>query len=317
MRAEWHSGRKSGLPLRARGIHKSYGGVAALRGVDLEVAAGEIVALLGPNGAGKTTLISIIAGLLEADRGEVWIDHVEGRAGGASPLGLAPQEAGVYPTVSVRENLDFFGELAGLRGRELRDEVARVAVAFDLCGLLNRPAQSLSAGETRRLHTAMVVLGRPPLLLLDEPTAGMDVSARKMLLDVVEELAREGSAVCYSTHYLHEVEQLEADRVAILVEGTIAASGSLGELIRAHGGASVELHFAGEPPDLDLPGVPVQIGERVLRVSIEDSPARQAVGLLTRLGPAASALREIKLIQPSLESVFLTVTNGASPGVAS
>jgi ABC-2 type transport system ATP-binding protein len=298
--------------LRVEDVHKSYEDVRALAGVDLEVAAGEIVALLGPNGAGKTTLISIVAGLLRSDRGSVRIEgtDVAQRSHGASWLGLAPQETGIYPTVSVRDNLTFFGELVGLRRRELRSEIEKVAEAFDLVRLLERPAQSLSGGEARRLHTAMIVLGRPPLLLLDEPTTGVDVATRKMLLEVVEELARDGSAVCYSTHYLHEVEQLDADRVAILLDGKIAASGSMGDLIRAHGGASVELHFVDEPPALDLPGVLVQVEEHVLRISVEDSPATQAAGVLGRLGASASALREIKLIQPSLESVFLAITNG-------
>ena len=299
--------------LEVRGLCKSYGKTRALAGVDLDVAGGEIVALLGPNGAGKTTLVSIVAGLRRPDSGHVHINGVSvtarGRAG-ATRFGLAPQETGIYPTVTVRGNLHFFGELAGLRRQRLRGEVADVAAAFDLLTLLDRPAQSLSGGEARRLHTAMAVLRRPPLLLLDEPTTGVDVRTRNKLLRVVRSLAEDGSAICYSTHYLHEIEQLDAANVAILVEGKIVASGSISELVRAHGGASVELHFAGAPPDVDLDGMSVQIEENVLRVHTEDSPATRAAVLLGKLGQSATGLREVKLIQPSLESVFLTITSG-------
>jgi ABC-2 type transport system ATP-binding protein len=299
--------------LEVRGLCKSYGKTCALAGVDLDVAGGEIVALLGPNGAGKTTLVSIVAGLRKPDSGHVRVNGVSitarGRARSAR-FGLAPQETGIYPTVPVRGNLHFFGELAGLSRQRLRREVADVAEAFDLLDLLDRPAQSLSGGEARRLHTAMAVLHRPPLLLLDEPTTGVDVQTRNKLLQVVRSLAEDGSAVCYSTHYLHEIEQLDAANVAILVEGKIVASGSIEELVRAHGGASVELHFAGTPPKVDLAGMSVQVEENVLRVLTEDSPATRAAVLLGKLGQSAAGLREVKLIQPSLESVFLAITSG-------
>lgn len=299
--------------LHAQGLHKSYGEIRALAGVDLEVSGGEVVALLGPNGAGKTTLVSIVAGLRKPDSGSVHINGVSvttrSRAA-REQLGFAPQETGIYPTVTVRHNLDFFGELSGLRRRALRRRVIEVAEAFALTGFLDRPAKTLSGGEARRLHTAMAVLRRPPLLLLDEPTTGVDVQTRNRLLRVVESIAEEGSAVCYSTHYLHEVEQLDAANVAILVEGRVAASGSVGELVRAHGGASVELHFASAPPDVSFPGAPsVRVDKNVLRIPTDDSPAKRAAALLAGLGRAAVDLREVKLIQPSLESVFLTVTN--------
>ncbi len=302
-----------------RGLHKSYGSVRALRGIDLDLAAGEIVALLGPNGAGKTTLVSIASGLRRADSGSVHVNgiNVADRAHAAhAQIGLAPQKIGIYPTISVRGNLQFFGELGGLKGRSLRRRIDDVAAAFDLAGLLGRRGQQLSGGEARRLHTAMAVLCRPSLLLLDEPTAGVDVQTRERVLATVRSLAEAGSGVCYSTHYLQEVEQLGAVRVAILVDGRIAAAGTIGELIQAHGGASVELHFAGPPPRLDLPRGTVQVEGGVLRVHTEGSPAARAASLLAGLGRSTAALREVKLIQPNLESVFLAVTataRGARP----
>lgn len=303
--------------LKVRGVHKSYGPVKALNGVDLDVGRGEIVALLGPNGAGKSTLVSVVAGLRKPDRGGVWLNGIDA---GAHPdqarrqLGLAPQETGIYPTLSVLDNLRFFGELAGLRKRGLKHRIDEVAAAFSLGDLLDRRARHLSGGEKRRLHTATIVIHRPPLLLLDEVTVGVDVRTRNQLLDLVGSLADQGSAVVYSTHYLHEVEALGAQRVAILLEGQVAIAGSIPDLIGAFGGAFVELRFKRRPTGLDLPPGTVVVDENVLRVPAADSPAVTAADLVGRLDRSRDALREIKLLQPSLESVFLSVTAGAANG---
>lgn len=302
--------------LKARGIHKSYGEIKALDGVDLDVGRGEIVALLGPNGAGKSTLVSVVAGLRKADRGDVWLNGVDAAANpdlARRQLGLAPQETGIYPTLSVLDNLRFFGKLAGLSKRELERRVDEVAATFSLGELLDRRARYLSGGEKRRLHTAMVVLHRPPLLLLDEVTVGVDVQTRNQLLELVGSLAEQGSAVIYSTHYLHEIEALGAQRVAILLEGRVVAAGSIPDLIGAFGGSFVELSFEQRPIGLDLPPGTTVVTENVLRVPA-DSPAVTAADLVGRLDRSGATLREIKLLQPSLESVFLSVTAGAANG---
>ena len=297
--------------LGVKGVRKSYGIVQALSGVDLDVGRGEILALLGPNGAGKTTLVSIIAGLSRPDRGCVWVNGIEVTARpllARRQLGLVPQETGIYPTTSVRDNLYFFGRLAGLRRQRLRQRVTEVAELFTLTDLLERKGQSLSGGEARRLHTAVSVLSSPPLLLLDEPTAGVDVRTRNQLLRLIGSLAEEGSTVLYTTHYLHEIEQLDVSTVAILVGGRIAVSGSIPDLITTLGGASVELRFNGQPPELDLPNGTVRVGADSLRVPAVATPAVTAAGLLQRLDGVGSHLREIRLLQPSLESVFLAIT---------
>jgi ABC-2 type transport system ATP-binding protein len=297
--------------LKVRGVHKSYGPVKALNGIDLEVGRGEIVALLGPNGAGKSTLVSVIAGLLEPDRGNVWLNGIDA---GANPhsarrqLGLAPQETGIFPTLSVRDNLRFFGELVGLRRRDLSRRIDEVAAAFSLADLLERRAGNLSGGEARRLHTAAIVLHRPPLLLLDEVTAGVDVQTRNQLLELIGSLAAQGSAVTYSTHYLHEIETLGAHRVAILHEGRVVTDGSIPDLIDAFGAAFVELSFERDPAGT------VTVAENVLRIPADGSPAVTAADLVTRLDRSGAALREIKLLQPSLESVFLSITASAANG---
>jgi ABC-2 type transport system ATP-binding protein len=208
--------------LEVRGLTKTFGRMVALDGVNLEIQRGEICALLGQNGAGKTTLTSIVAGLRRPDSGNVLvggIDVVAKPKEASRLIGLVPQEVGVYPTLTVREGMRFFGELADLRGRTLSARIEEVAEALDLTDLLGRTAGRLSGGEKRRVHTAMALVHRPALLLLDEPTAGVDVQTRIRLLNAVRALATDfDTAVCYTTHYLAEVETLRAS-VAILDDG--------------------------------------------------------------------------------------------------
>lgn len=291
--------------LDVRGVHKRYGAVVALRGVDLQVAAGEIVGLVGPNGAGKTSLVSIVAGLRAPDQGTVTIDgHDLARAPHAARrrLGLAPQELGIYPTISVRNNLVLFGELAGLRRRALAQRIDEVAAALGLTDLLSRPGQALSGGQKRRLHTAMAMLHRPALLLLDEPTAGSDIDTREELLAMVRHMADDGAAICYSTHYLPEVESLRAS-VAVIDRGEVVARAALDDLLAAHAHPAVELVFDGPPPP-SLGGV--VDGDR-LRIDAPD-PAATAARTLAALGEEAARLRGIEIIRPTLESVYLSVT---------
>lgn len=294
--------------LKVEALHKSYDGEMALAGVDLEIGRGEVLALLGPNGAGKTTLVSIVAGLRHPDSGRVRVDGVEVFAEpdrARRRIGLAPQETGVYPVLSVSENLRFFGALGGLRGTALRRRIGEVADAFELASKLDRQARTLSGGEARRLHTAMSLMHKPPLLLLDEPTTGVDVRTRSRLLEVVRELAGEHSAICYSTHYLGEVEALNAS-VAILDQGRIVARDSLACLIATHGQSAVELQFEGPPPPQTRAGATVT-GSTV-RVATNGPPAQEAGSILARLGGASARVRAIDLVEPNLESVYLTLT---------
>ncbi len=300
-----------GPVLSVRDVHKSYGDTVALDGIDLDVAAGEIMCLLGPNGAGKTSLISIVAGLRRADAGTVTvagIDVARNPVDARRKLGLAPQELGVYAEQTVDENLRYFGELVGLRGVALRQEIADVADSFELTALVDRRARTLSGGEKRRLHAAMALLGRPPLLLLDEPTSGVDVATRAKILDTVRRLADHGCAICYSTHYLGEVEQLDAS-VTIIDRGRVIAEGSVGELIKQHGATALELTFDVET-DEALPrieGYRVEQDGALLRVYSEQ-PARDAPAVLVALGSDAARLESLTIVSPSLEAVFLALT---------
>jgi ABC-2 type transport system ATP-binding protein len=292
-----------------RGVHKAYGSVQALQGVDLEVARGEIVALVGPNGAGKTSLVSIVAGLRRPDRGEVTVgglDVTKHRQEVGRLLGLAPQELAIYPTIKVRDNLTLAGELAGLRGQALRARIDETAVSLGIDDLLDRSAGAMSGGQKRRLHTAMALVHRPPLLLLDEPTVGADIDSRAQLLDLVRRLAHvDGAAVCYSTHYLPEVEELGAS-VAILEQGRVVSRGSLPELLAAHARPAVELEFHGPAPHLAaFPGAVID-GNR-LRITADD-PAAAAADALAALGPDHPPLAGVEVLHPGLEAVYRAVT---------
>jgi ABC-2 type transport system ATP-binding protein len=295
--------------LEIHGLRKSYGEVEALAGVDLTIARGEILALLGPNGAGKSTLISLIAGLTAPDRGTIAID---GRDLQADPmrvkamLGVAPQDLGVYLQLTVAQNLDFFGHLVGLGRGALAARVGRIVEALDLAGLVDRRAEDLSGGEKRRLHTAMALLQDARLLLLDEPTAGVDIDTRARLLSFIRELADEGAAICYATHYLQEVETLGAS-VAILEHGQLVARGSLADLIAASAGAFVEIRLEWPlPAALAIDGR-VAGDETLLRIATAN-PADAVTHALAQLGDDAGLVRGIEIVQPSLESAYLALT---------
>ncbi len=285
---------------------KSYGDVVALRGVDLDVASGQVVSLLGKNGAGKSTLLSIVAGLVRPDAGSVEIDGLDAlrRPDAASRLiGIAPQETGIYPILTVQENLDFFGELAGLNRADRRRRVSEVAEQIGLGTLLERRAGSLSGGEARRLHTGCALLHKPKLLMLDEPTVGADVATRAQLIEAVKQLAAEGAAVIYTTHYLPEVEALEAD-VVIIDNGSILATGTQSQLVEAHSLQGLRIQIEGELPD-SLRGLhPVAVDPGFFRIERPISMTE----LLAVLGPDTDALLSVELLRPDLETVFLAVT---------
>jgi ABC-2 type transport system ATP-binding protein len=293
--------------LHIAGLRKAYGGEPALRGVDLDVAEGEIVALLGPNGAGKTTLVSIVAGLRKADDGVVEVAGVDALRRSREVrrlLGLAPQDTGIYPVVSVRNNLTLFGELSGLTRRDARRRADEVAEALAITDLLDKQAGRLSGGQKRRVHTAIAFMHRPRLLLLDEATTGADVETRAHILELVRRLAAQGSAVLYSTHYLAEVGSLTGASVAILDVGRVIARGGVAELVAAHAVPVLELTFHGEPPVLALPEV-VVVDPRRLRVPAPD-PAATLVAVLPDIPPGL--LESVEIVRPDLEAVYLALT---------
>jgi ABC-2 type transport system ATP-binding protein len=293
--------------LHVTDIHKAYGKTLALQGASLSVDAGSIVALLGRNGAGKSTLLSVVAGLTEADSGTVVVDGVDTiahprRACGL--VGIAPQATGVYPTLTVKQNLEFFGELAGLKRHDRVSRAIDVAEQLGLSSLLERKGMNLSGGEARRLHTGCALVHRPKVLMLDEPTVGADVATRAQLIDAVKLLANEGAAIVYTTHYLPEVEALDAS-IVIIDNGTVLTTGTQRELIDRYRVDGLQFKTVGQ---LD-PGVADKLNAQ--EISPRCYRVTQNISMQTLLGQLAEhsvIVESIETLKPDLESVFLTVT---------
>jgi ABC-2 type transport system ATP-binding protein len=217
--------------LRVQGLVRRFGNKEVLRGVDFAVAAGRICGLLGANGAGKSTVINIIVGLLTPDAGVVTIAAEPSARGRRQRLGHAPQEIALYPALSCEENVRFFGRLYGLRGVDLQRRVERVLERTGLAVCRRERTASLSGGWKRRLNLAVALVHEPAVLLLDEPTAGLDVEARAWVWQLLRDLAEQGCALLLTTHLLDEAETL-CHHVAILAGGRVAAQGTLEDLRR-------------------------------------------------------------------------------------
>ena len=295
--------------LTVRGARKRHGLRPALDGLDLELRAGEWVALLGPNGAGKTTLMRAVAALAPLDQG---LAEVAGRSVGRrtrSLVGFVPQEIALYGALTARENLEVFARWHGL-APEAIDERADWALEWTgLTGRAGDRVETFSGGMRRRLNVACGVLHRPRLVLLDEPTVGVDPQARRRLAEMLRALRDEGAALLQSTHQLEEVEQA-CDRIVIVDHGRVVAEGELDELVTGAlgGGRRVELLLAREPAAADVPAGFRAEGLR-LRGALEEV-ARELPELLTRLSTAGHEVRDLRVEAPSLESVLLALTGG-------
>ena len=305
--------------LEVEDLRRTFGDLVAVDGVSLRIDAGETYGLLGPNGAGKTTAISMICGLLEPDAGTVTVcgESVTSRV--VAPrrhIGYVPQDLALYPDLTARENLAFFGRVQGLSGRSLQDAVAG---GLDVAGLADRAddrVEDYSGGMKRRLNIAIGLLHQPRLLILDEPTVGVDPQSRNAILSTVEGLADEGRAVLYTTHYMEEAQRL-CDRVGIIDQGQLRAEGTRRELIGLIGeGDRVRLVGTG---DLEvvaeaLRGLAavdsVVVGPDGVDVGMPD--ARHGVaGVLEVAASAGLAVQSVEVVEPDLETVFLHLTGKA------
>ena len=290
--------------LDARGLHKSYGTHEVLRGVDLRVEPGQVLGLLGRNGAGKSTLITILCGLRRADSGTVSIcGHSPASAEAARSIGYAPQDLGIYPDLSVAQNLAAFGELHGL-GR--REAASRAGEVMDLLGLAEKRGQRashLSGGQQRRLHTGMAIMHRPRLVFMDEPTVGADVEARSQILRAVRQLADDGAAVVYTSHYLAEFEELGSD-IAILNEGHVVASGTLEEIVSHHARAEVTLEF-----DRPIPSINGWSADdrRLQLIGDEADPGSRIGEALASPAHEGARLTDVRITQASLHNAYLQI----------
>ncbi|WP_407343203.1 ABC transporter ATP-binding protein [Pengzhenrongella phosphoraccumulans] len=305
--------------LEVQGLVRRYGDLTAVDGVSFHIGAGETYGLLGPNGAGKTTTISMVAGLIAADAGSI---TVAGQAMGPSGvavkrhIGLVPQDLAIYPELSGRENLAFFGRLQGLHGKQLSQRIDTVLELIAMSDRAKDATKEYSGGMKRRLNIAIGLLHQPTLLILDEPTVGVDPQSRNAILESVEALSGEGMAVLYTTHYMEEAERL-CDRIAIIDSGRIQAEGTQGELITLIGGVDhIRLAGAGVSDATasalrDLAAVEqVAVDGRALTLTVRDAPSAVA-SIVTTATAHGMTLSEVEITRPDLESVFLHLTGKA------
>jgi len=312
--------------LACSGLRRTFGDRVAVEGITFHIDPGETYGLLGPNGSGKTTTISMVAGILRPDAGEVRVAGrplTTGSTDTKAAIGLVPQEIALYEDLSAVENLKFFGRLQGLGGRPLAARIERV---LDLVGLADRAKDRVSdysGGMKRRANIAVGLLHEPRLLILDEPTVGVDPQSRNQILTSIETLGGEGLSVLYTTHYMEEPERL-CDRIGILDHGVLIAEGTRRELVARigeHDVIAVELAGEeagddGEPEALAgrcraLPTVRgVRVADRRVEVLVDDADAV----LATVIGEAAAAglpVSGVSVTEPNLETVFLHLTGRA------
>src|SRR6195256_5509077 len=302
--------------LEVKALKKSYGQVVPVAGVSLRAGSSETIGLLGPNGAGKTTTVSMIAGLFPPDSGEVLIDGSPLR-GDTDPvkrkIGLVPQNIALYDELSALDNLIFLGALYDLHGSALKRAMAG---ALDLVGLSDRAKDKVgtfSGGMKRRLNLAAALLHDPQILLLDEPTVGVDPQSRNAIFDNLEALKKRGKTLIYTTHYMEEAERL-CDRIVIIDHGKMIANDTLQglhKLLPVTNVIAIDLDQAdGFKPEqmLALPEVKsAELVEGTLRVGVDDL-SRGAPGVLRWLAENGHSYHHVSSEQPDLETVFLTLT---------
>ncbi|MEO6324426.1 MAG: ATP-binding cassette domain-containing protein [Thermoanaerobaculia bacterium] len=304
--------------LQVRELVKRYepAGADAVSGLSFEVERGEVFGLLGPNGAGKTTTIAMLTGLLTPTSGTALLagfDVVRRTREVKKRIGLVPQELALYPTISARDNLRFFGSLYGLGGRKLADAVERCLVRVGLADRGDEAIGTFSGGMKRRVNIAAGLLHEPEILFLDEPTVGVDPQSRNFILDGIEMLSRDGLTVIFSTHYMEEAERL-CGRIAVVDEGRIIATGSPAELVHSLGGGTVSVSGADAPQEALLAAL--RRLPDVTSAEPRDGGVLIAARQPIRIVPAVIELFQsnglpitaLEYARPTLESVFLQLT---------
>ena len=294
--------------LEIRDARKAFGTTRALDGLSFSLGEGELLGLLGPNGAGKTTLIRAIAGRVRLDGGSVSLYGRTLAPGKPRPdLGVVPQENALYPLLTARENLETFGRLNGVEGRRLSE---RIAWALEWTGLADRaraPVRTYSGGMKRRLNLACGVLHEPKLVLLDEPTVGVDPQSRESIYDMLGALRAQGTSLLLTTHYLEEAEA-RCERIVVVDHGRAVAAGTLVELVEQAGLAGRRVRLS---VDREVASVPAGFARdsdaRVLTATITDV-GHELPGLLARVQAAGLAVRDVEVRTASLQAVFLALT---------
>jgi ABC-2 type transport system ATP-binding protein len=304
--------------VEVRELSKTYPGAghAAVNDVDLAIPRGRIFGLLGPNGAGKTTLMSMLCGLLAPSRGEIRVNGENVRDAGAAlrrRLGLVPQDLALYPGLTARENLAYFGGVQGLSGERLKQRIDYCLETAGLTALAERRAETFSGGLKRRLNLVIALIHEPELLILDEPTVGIDPQSRRFIHDNLRRLNAGGLTIVYTSHYMEEVEQL-CHELAIIDHGQIIARGTVDEVLAQLPSHVVSLRVAGSVPEPWRARLRVLAGVRraefhghavTLESATPQATLTQALALLAEAGIGVSS---VSLGAVNLEQVFLALT---------
>jgi ABC-2 type transport system ATP-binding protein len=305
--------------IQVQDLHKNFGEVYAVKGVAFDVPSGEIFSLLGPNGAGKSTIISMLSCLLRPTQGDALVmGHAITRAPQAvkASIGVVPQDIALYPDLSARENLNFWGKMYGLRGEPLASRVDEVLEIIGLTGRQHGKVGTFSGGMKRRVNIGAALLHRPEVIIMDEPTVGIDPQSRRHILDNVKELNRQGMTVLYTTHYMEEAQEL-SDHIAIMDQGQIIAHGTHDELVKIVG----ELDRLALTINTESEQIMTrwQATEGVQKISAQNGNLTLLVEdsnmVLPRLFESATQdgvrITSLDIQEPNLEAVFLHLTGRA------
>lgn len=302
--------------IEVQGLEKKYSDVHAVKGIDFVIRTGEIFSLLGPNGAGKSTTISLLCCLIKPTRGDA---AILGNSVITKPMevkrviGVVPQEIALYPDLTACENLQFWGKLYGLFGQRLRSRIEKV---LEVVGLSERRKQTVrhySGGMKRRLNIAIALLHDPQIIIMDEPTVGIDPQSRRHILENVKKMNGEGKTILYTTHYMEEAQEISS-RIAIMDRGEIIAVGTHTELVRFVGEQNrIDFVVAGHPEKVEAEWKKVnEVGavvrqENTITVLTENSNAVLPT-LFTAANRLESHISSVNIMEPNLESVFLQLT---------
>ncbi len=305
--------------LKVENLYKNFGSVKAVEGISFEVKKGQVFGLLGPNGAGKSTTISVISTLIKPTNGDVLF---EGTSILSNPslirkkLGVVPQDIALYPTLTGYENLSFWGSIYGLRGLELKKRINDVSEIIGLNGRIKDKVEKYSGGMKRRLNIGAALLHMPELLIMDEPTVGIDPQSRNHILDTVLELNREGITIIYTSHYMEEVEYL-CNELCIMDEGKIIASGThqeLVELVREKTQINIKLNKMDEAVLHTLKGIngvfDAKTDEDKIVLFGSNSDVLLA-DIISKISENGWLIETIDVKKPNLETVFLHLTGKA------